>query len=607
MRVKVGITLLLALSIGGVSAEETTPSLEGRLIRTGNRVVLVDESGLPAQIELLPAVAEIPLAHRRETDPSATLLQRIGRGPQLSAPIRLEGLLDGRVIAAVAQGEATLLRTDQGVEVVGRWHMDEDVQGQLRVFYGDDGAVTGEVQFEAGDVPLERLDLVLELPGDVDTLMVGAPVAPADGSLLPLDYGRLPDGSGLLWRNGPEPAGQGAQHGGLIQHAYLGNGDRGFTWLAHDPEEATLRGDVETMRVERTAEGVTVWRIALLAGAAGERGGQEVAFTLLSHPARHRETSRRKQQWQPWPAEVPASGAVSYAVRGQLEGAFVRADAASVQESFARGALLSGPYGGAAQTVAATLADRFPIGLFRYLAATHTALEAQIRPDAAALVPAGGRPSADRMALGRALLHDIGVDIRQLSNPVGAASILQALDAFGVFADDSATEFLPYWRTDGILRYGEAFQAESNFEVTEENPAARASVSVYLRPVPGNPARRQALFVIVNESDQPVREQLYIQQPDYLFGGANRLTAASIYSQLDFSRIPSDSDWRQSVLIGSAIRYDGGGRVTSAPQLMDLETGGFVRSVATHDESEVYGLIHVPARGMRILLGAGER
>jgi hypothetical protein len=74
----------------------------------------------------------------------------------------------------------------------------------------------------------------------------------------------------------------------------------------------------------------------------------------------------------------------------------------------------------------ATLADRFPLSLFRYLAGTHTALGAQLRTDAATLTSAGASPAPDRMALGRALLHDIGVDVSSLANPVEAARVVQA-------------------------------------------------------------------------------------------------------------------------------------------------------------------------------------
>jgi hypothetical protein len=164
-------------------------------------------------------------------------------------------------------------------------------------------------------------------------------------------------------------------------------------------------------------------------------------------------------------------------------------------------------------------------------------------------------------------------------------------------------------------------------------------VSAFIRPIASAESvggkdveviRRKALFVVVNEGNEPVREQLYIQQPQYLFAGPNRMTIASIYARLDFSRIPADSDWgRKKVLTASPegdplaasmerSRGTATGRETDLPkeQLMDLETGGYVRKDKIRErrdwdkgttELEVYGPLYVPARGMRLLYGEGSQ
>jgi hypothetical protein len=207
------------------------------------------------------------------------------------------------------------------------------------------------------------------------------------------------------------------------------------------------------------------------------------------------------------------------------------------------------------------------------------------------------------MAIGRALLHDIGVDPSGLGQLAGAANILRALDGFGYFKDDEKTEFLPYWRSGAVVRYGEAFKKTDAFTVTESNPAGRVHVSVFLRPTDSDPARHKALFVVVNEGDKPVREQFYILQPGRCFGGPNMVTAQSVIRGWDFSGIPGDSDWRQEVLIGSA-RPDRG----SPPvHLRDLEDNGYVQARSVEGGMEIYGLLYVPARGMRLLVGAGAR
>jgi formylglycine-generating enzyme required for sulfatase activity len=227
------------------------------------------------------------------------------------------------------------------------------------------------------------------------------------------------------------------------------------------------------------------------------------------------------------------------------------------------------------------------------------------------------------MALGRALLHDIGVDLGGLADHVGAAAVVSALEAFGVFNEDGETEFLPYWRTAGILRYGEESEAKEGFAVAEAGRAARTRVSAFLRPVVDRTqrqavVRREALLVVVNEAEVPVREQLYIQQPAYLFGGRNRVTLKSSYSQLDFSRIPGDSDWRPDPIVNAMptkVTREAGGRLFGQAQvtrilqdigqLMDLESNGFVMVGEATEKFEVYGPLYVPARGMRLLYGSG--
>jgi hypothetical protein len=205
------------------------------------------------------------------------------------------------------------------------------------------------------------------------------------------------------------------------------------------------------------------------------------------------------------------------------------------------------------------------------------------------------------MALGRALLHDIGVDARGLGQRAAVATLVRALESFGYFKDDGKTEFLPYWRAGGIVRYGEAFTRGNVFEVTEENPMARAHVSVFLRPSAANPARLQALFIVVNENDKPAREQFYVLKPERLFGGPNALTPAAIIKDWDFSGIPEDSDWRRGSMIGSVSRPEGAGQFV----LKDVEDGGFVTLASMGGGMEIYGKLFVPARGVRLLLGTG--
>jgi len=175
--------------------------------------------------------------------------------------------------------------------------------------------------------------------------------------------------------------------------------------------------------------------------------------------------------------------------------------------------------------------------------------------------------------------------------------------------------------------------------VTAESPTARTKVTAFIRPagvelVGNRPVvRRKALFVLVNEGTNAVREYLYIWNPNYVFGGPNRLQAEQIYSQLDFSGISPDGDWQRNrvertlpELIKSRV-----GRATGLAksngwisrnhmsELMDVESGGIVRVAEgevqfakkyygdnmVDNGFQMYGPVYIPPRGMRLLLGEG--
>jgi|688.fasta_scaffold101707_2 hypothetical protein len=629
-------TLLLA-----AATTRADIAVSNRVVTTFRNVITVDDTGLPAQIEIRALTNDLPLVWRAEKERPATLIKRIGRGPQLAAPLRLEAVIDKVTFVAQADAPAELTKTDKGLEAAGTWQADK-LKGRLRIVYAEDGSVTGQVTYDAKGTDLERLDVVMELDGPVDTAIAGNPDGWATEKSLPPEYGTLGSKSGVLWLNGKNPEGDGKLQKGPVTHFFLGNGDRGFTWLAGDG--IVLDKDAPSMSVERSRAKVTQWKIALV--NKSPRGGEKTAnFAFLIHPARAQVADRRLTQWQPW-SEKAATPTLDAAARGALAGTnvLVRAEAASVCEVAAARALLEGVAGGEALNAGATLADRFPLGLFRYLAAPHTALAAQLRPNAATLTSAGASPAPDRMALGRALLHDIGVDLGGLADRVGAADVARALEEFGYFESDGQTEFLPYWRTEGIFQFGEDFEADADkgFAVTSESPTARTKVSAFIRSTgvektqyKGAVNRRKTLFVLVNEGTQAVREYLIIQNPQYLFGGPNKVQVEQIYSQLDFSYLAADGDWNRGRVERSMPEiYSRAGTARGAKpnvgnriiyrahmsELMDLETGGFVRMGEKETKIrgkfagdaflkngwQIYGPVYVPARSMRLLYGAGS-
>lgn len=620
------------LGIGWGLALAADPAASARVVKTPLHVFTVDDVGLPAQVEITAVSNSIPLAFRSVPKWPDSLLKMISRGPQLAAPMRLEATVDKTVVPAKADAPATINKTDKGTEVTATWQAGS-LKGRLSMLYADDGSMSGQVTYDAKGTDLERLDLVMELSGPVDTAIAGNPAEILAGKQpLPPDYGTLSSGAGVVWSDGATPAGDGALQKGPITHFFLGNGDRGFTWLAKPGEGFSLGGKTPTITVERkaNAEGAVraIWKIAIANKFPG--GGERTAgFVMLVHPSRLPAEDRREQQWKSW-TDKAATPSLDAASRGAITGsnAVVRADAGSVCEAVAGRALLVGPIGGDALTATNTIADRYPLALFRYLAATHTALAAQLRSNGGTLTTPGASPAVDNMILGRALVHDIGVDVAGLASRAHAADVVNALEAFGYFKDDGQTEFLPYWRAEdfgiGLVRYGAQFEADAKqgFALSTENPAGRVRVSLFLRPVSDRePAgQRKVMMALVNESDHPVRELLYVENPPYLFGGENKVGFANVLAQQDTSYIPDDSDWRRekSVITPSMSGEDVKVNIKLRTQkdksvragmvvgcLQDPITGGYVKTSKMGVGFTLFGPLYVPARGLRLLTASG--
>lgn len=572
--------------------------LEGGVLTTPKHTITLDKSGLPAQIVIRAEPAELPFPLRAaDAKPGDADLQAFGRGPQLRSPIRLQALIGGQTLVAQPAKPAQPVAAADAVSCTSELQAGA-LRGTLRLQYSADGAMAAELTYGGQNVDVDRLDLILELAGACDTVVPGAPVADGRPAAPEAAYA-LGAAEGVAWKNlGDKADSKLTDQPGVLTHCFLGSGDRGFTWLTPDATGFAVDAKLPTMLVERDKAGLVTWRIALVNTPTKVQEARTVKFALLVHPARAKALARHQAQWKPW-SGAPATPALTWAAR-QPGMDLLRADAATVHEANGARALLAGLAGGDAKSAVATLADTCPMGLFRYLAAPHTGLSAQLRTNAAVLATPGAAPACDRIALGRALLHDIGVDIAGLGQRAQTATLLRALDNFGYFKDDGKMEFLPYWRAGEAVRFGEAFTKGGSFEVTEENPMARAYVSVYLRPSAKDPAKLQAMFVVVNEGDKPLREQFYILQPARVFGGANLVTAAAVIEGWDFTRIPEDSDWRKGVMIGSAANREKPGLF-----LKDLEDAGFMQATSTGGGMEIYGKLFVPARSFRLLFGSG--
>jgi hypothetical protein len=578
------LPLLLAFAWCPLAAPAAT--LDGKKVSSGIQRLTLADTGLPAQIEIAAAAAELPQAARAQKTHAAAALAAIGRGPQLRAPIRLEVTAGGQTATATASAPAALTAGDT---VTGSAKLTAaDVAVDLN--FSIETGYTARLRYSGGEV--DSIALVLEFAGSSDTVITGS-VSGKTPAATPAAAFAVPTGKGLVWANAGEAVGATRAAAGVPTFAFVGSGDRGFSVSVPDAKGWHIDPAKPSLTIERDDQGLATWRIYLVNKPTTLAAGAAAAFTLTTHPVAPRPADARRAAWLAWDALATAAG----------DGGVLRADAVTPEGGTAKAAQLVGPAGGDAVSAAVPLSDTYPINLFRYLAGTHTGTVTRVVSNAHQINRAGSHRGPDRMVLGRALLHDIGADARRLAHQLDAATLVKGLHAFGYFADDGKTEYLPYWRSADVVRFGETHGEDDAFAAAAEDPLARVHVSAWIRPDAG---AYQAMILIVNEGAQPVREQLYVTAPKRLFGGANRFDAVKHLATLDFSKIPPDADWRLRALQGTTRA----GQKTKGPVvvLRDLEDNGWaVRRAVARDGGEVYGMIHIPARSYRLFYGSGVK
>jgi hypothetical protein len=587
------VVLVLAMNDRLQSAPLPDLKLSGNRVETARHIITLAPSGLPQQIAVKMDASEIPLAWRSRR-PSPNQLTALGRGDVLRGAVAVQAVVDEQMVEAqIRQPARPAVRNGQ---VVCQSKLEVGpVQVSLDLAYGRDGSMRGTITYSGGKVDV--LELVVPIESRVDTVVAGQPVADA--------VKQYPDAAfsvgtkqGLAWGNSDTDAKQagGSPQPGVLTHLYVGSGDQGFTWLCNGANGWTVDPKASTMTIDRNDGLEPTWHIRFVNHTA-TLSRKTVEFALLTHPSTIKPSDHRRQAWLAWPdaqggaatAKLSLADWEKAKARPQL-----RADAAIALESTVDYAILSGPAGGDALSAKRNHTDTYPIPLMRYLAGTQTGNVVRLRSNAIDITNPGADPATDRVLLGRALLFDIGLDAARVANLAQARNVLLALGRFGYFEDDGQTEFIPFWRSSSIVRFGQSFSGEDLFETESENPLAEVYVSVYCRPIDGG--KRKVMIVVVNESDQPVRDSLYIMNPAHVFDGENVISGKDVVAKYDFTGIDERSDWGQPGAVWTS-------RGTC---LEDLEDHGRVDRFRFEDGIDSYGpTVFIPAHSFRILGAVG--
>ena len=270
------------------------------------------------------------------------------------------------------------------------------------------------------------------------------------------------------------------------------------------------------------------------------------------------------------------------------------ATSATTFESYAQGSWMTESAAGETKSYEIDHITRFPLNGWRFASSTCKGLTVYHGPRFGLDTDPGDNPRLDRARLGRVLAHDLGASATG-NNMEHYAHVFNALAEFGYFEEETI-EHIPYWRSGGLVRYGEKFHGDS-FDLDAEDPFAQVHVSIYRRAYKKANGKQgyKALFVIVNEGWEPLRGRLHILAPDRIFGGPNNLLLTEVHKHRDYE-LPFGLGY-----LKPAYPY---GRYLG---LKDADTQGtVVRSLYKEGKEvprEIYGPVYVRGHDFRLLYG----
>lgn len=594
---------------------------QGMVIDTIKHQIVVAPTGLPEQLFIKPLPAELPLEMRGKNTPlDDQALVALGRGPQLRSPMRLTATILGKQVDAEVTAAAQLVEQTPAHITYRSAAVCGPVKADLTVTYYCDGAMVFNISSKTEE-KTDALELVLDIRGPVTHAYRGLPsnFRPDAVGRDALDTLVPADTDAIVWSNLDEWAGKAQPN---LTYLYVGSLDRGFTLLAD--QWFIIDKQSPTATISRDRAGNASLHLYLLNSPTDEAEVQHT-FALIIHPAKPRPKDYRTAQWlgQTQGAELISDGVehttlkAFLAARTKAKTGTVGGLSGGAFESMASEVELTGFAGAFSISPEQDNVRLYPNSLFAVMAGPYRGLPTRVQTNMRGLATAGEALSYDRQIIGRALVHDIGAAIQGFKQPLQHLQVVRALEEFGYF-DDTEIEVLPYWRNGSILRYGEKYEEDDPFALTEENPAAGVYVTAYRKPFEKDGKRGYAAMIaVMNENDHPVRERLYILDTEKLLGGLCRLTAFDLFETYPFQAVPKESDWRpdrvKGIYAGHNSRRSGldstfkwlEGGAGKPPVLRDMEDNSFVEHFPLRyaPPPEVYGPLYIPARDFRLLYG----
>ncbi|MDA0840941.1 MAG: DUF6067 family protein [Planctomycetota bacterium] len=248
-------------------------------------------------------------------------------------------------------------------------------------------------------------------------------------------------------------------------------------------------------------------------------------------------------------------------------------------ESFAWDTQLVEECGAGTRTFELDNVTVYPLSLWRVMSHNFTGLICRLVPDFMS-TQEGDDKRPERQYLGRALLHDIGMcsdgPHGYFAHAEQAVTLINKLHDFGLLNDENV-EYIPYWRSSQVVRYG---NADTN----------KVYVTVFRRPLENGGYK--ALFVIMNESDKPLNLPLHLLDLNRTLGGPNTMKAADVRGRVE---VPEKMKKWWSAL----SNRDG-----ETLALRNFETD---EAVLKAGAGESYGPVYVPYHDYRILYGESKK